>query len=141
MIKDRLKEFKCLLQTSLSTKSIKISKNGRIEIILRFKPNEIKMQNEITNLEKKIIKKVAGITNIKYKIVSMQKQPSFSYNVYARLLSSSSSSSQDKIKRYLAYFEKNELNKFIKTSYAEIHLTLMPSSVEEFQHFLINEVV
>lgn len=141
MIKDRLKELKCLLQTSLSTRSVKVSKNGKIELVFRFKPNEIRTQNEITNLEKKVIKKLNGITSLKHKIISLQKQPSFSYNVYARLLSSSSSSSQDKVKRYLAYFEKNELNKFVKTSYAEIHLILMPSSAEEFQQFLINETL
>jgi hypothetical protein len=139
MIKDRLKEFKTLLQTSLSTKSIKINKNGKIEIVFRFKPNIIKTQDEINILEKKAIEKIKQITKLKYRIISVQKQPSFSYNVYARLLSSSSSLSKDKVKRYLAYFEKNELNKFVKTSFAEIHFILIPSSAEEFQQFLINE--
>jgi hypothetical protein len=140
MIKDRLKELKCLLQSSLSTKSIKISKNGRIEIIFRFKPNILKTQEQVNEVENNALKKISSIFALKYKIVNMQKQPSLSYNIYARLLNSSSSHSQDKIKRYLTYFERNEFNKFVKTSFAEVHLVLMPYSTEEFQQFLFNEI-
>lgn len=125
-----------MLQEVLSTRSIKINKNGQIELVFRYKPDIIKNQNDITDLEDKIKNKLNNVTGVTYRIINLQKQPAFSYNVYARLLSSSSSVSQDRIKRYLNYFKKDDLNRFTKTSYAEIYLTLIPSSVEKFKVFL-----
>jgi len=137
MINERIRELKTFLQLLTKQKSIKIYKNGNMEIVFRFKPNELTVEsNKLKDLEDDLLKKLKAITNFKWKIIQTQKQPAFCYNSYVRLLNISSSSSKDRVKRFLKYFEKNEIGSFIKTSYCEVHLKVVPNSEEDFKNFL-----
>jgi len=136
-VKQKIDEFKKLLQLSLNQKSIKVFKDGHIIITYRFKPKEFLISNNNINFEENLIVKLKAITDIKYKIIKLQKEPSFCYNTYVKLISSSSATSRDKIKSFLNYFEKDKNNDWVKTSYKEITLNLIPSSKENFQNFLL----
>ena len=136
-MKQKIDEFKKLLQLSLNQKSIKVFKDGHIIITYRFKPKEFLISNNNINFEENLIVKLKAITDIKYKIIKLQKEPSFCYNTYVKLISSSSATSRDKIKSFLNYFEKDKNNDWVKTSYKEITLNLIPSSKENFQNFLL----
>lgn len=140
MIKDKLQSFKRLIQLSLNQKSIKVFSDGRIIITYRYKPGENLINSAVTKeLEKKVLDRIRAITNIKYRITSLQKEPNFCYNTYVRILSISSASSQDKVKRYLKYFSKDNDNKFKLSSYATVIIILQPPSKDEFINFLIVE--
>jgi hypothetical protein len=136
-VKQKIDEFKKLLQLSLNQKSIKVFKDGHIIITYRFKPKEFLISNNNIDFEENLIVKLKAITDIKYKIIKLQKEPSFCYNTYVKLISSSSATSRDKIKSFLNYFEKDKNNDWVKTSYKEITLNLIPSSKENFQNFLL----
>lgn len=132
----KLLALKKILQLTFNQKSIKINKDGSIQIIYRFKPKEFLVNKSTKELEINIIKKLEAITCIKYRITKMQKEPSFCYNTYVRVINVSSATSKDKIKHFLRYFEKQENEKFEKTSYQQIILNIMPIKKEEFQDFL-----
>ena len=137
-MKEKIDQFKKLLQLSLNQKSIKVFRDGHIIITYRFKPKQLLVgENTSSTLEKNLIDKLKAITNIKYKIIKLQKEPSFCYNTYVKLISSSSATSRDKIKSFLNYFEKDQNNDWLKTSYKEITLNLIPSTKEEFENFLL----
>lgn len=137
-MKEKIDQFKKLLQLSLNQKSIKVFRDGHIIIIYRYKPKQILVHNySSTIFEENLIDKLKAITNIKYKIIKLQKEPSFCYNTYVKLISSSSATSRDKIKSFLNYFEKDKNNDWLKTSYKEITVNLIPSSKEDFQNFLL----
>lgn len=135
-IKEKLKEFKYLLQISLNQKSIKISKDGRIDIVFRFKPNEFLVTDDIKKLEDALLSKLKVITNTNFKITRMQKEPSSCYNIYVRLFNVSDERGKDRVKRFLRYFEKTKINTFIKKSYCEIHIFAKPLNLDEFNKFL-----
>ena len=142
MMTERLREFKSFLQSITKQKSIKIYKNGNMDIVFKFKPKEANVADDGLNLiELDLLNKLKAITNFKWKIIQVQKQPSFCYNSYVRLLNISSSVSKDRVKRYLKYFEKNEVGHFVKTSYCEIHFRLQPNSVEDFNNFIFKQDV
>jgi hypothetical protein len=137
-VKEKIDQFKKLLQLSLNQKSIKVFRDGHIIITYRYKPKQILVHNySSTIFEENLIDKLKAITNIKYKIIKLQKEPSFCYNTYVKLISSSSATSRDKIKSFLNYFEKDKNNDWLKTSYKEITVNLIPSSKEDFQNFLL----
>ena len=138
-MKQKIDEFKKLLQLSLNQKSIKVFKDGHIIITYRFKPKEFLISNREITFETNLLKKLEAITSIKYKIIKLQKEPSFCYNIYVRLISSSSATSRDKLKSFLNYFEKDEKNDWVKTSYKEVTINLTPSSKEDFENFLLSE--
>lgn len=137
-MKQKIDEFKKLLQLSLNQKSIKIFRDGHIIIIYRFKPNEF-LTNKPSTLEVDLLAKLKAISGIKYKIIKLQKEPSFCYNTYVKLISSSSATSRDKIKSFLYYFKKDEHGNWIKTSYKEITINLIPSTKEDFLNFILAE--
>jgi hypothetical protein len=140
MTKAKLKSFKNIIQLSLNTKSVKVFIDGRIIITYRFKPDENLVGSSTSKeLENKTLERIRAITNIKYRITSMQKEPSFCYNTYARILSISSSSSQDKVKRYLKHFTKSNDNKFILSSYYSVTFVLHPPNKDLFANFLLIE--
>ena len=134
----RIDSFKKFLQILLRQKSIKVFADGHIIITYRYKPDALKIsQKQVTQLENKLLDKLNVITNIKYRITKVQKEPSLCYNTYVKVISSSSASSQDKIKSFLKYFRKDISGNFIKTSYKEITINLVPSSKEDFVNFLL----
>lgn len=138
MIKDKLNQLKKLIQLSINHKSVKVYKDGKIIITLRFKPNEMLVTDNL-KLEKTqldITKKIEAIINTKYRIIKMQKEPSFCYNTYVRLISSSSATSKDRLKSFLNYFEKQNDNTFKKKSYQQVTLNFEPNKKEEFNNFL-----
>ena len=140
MIKDRLREFKKLLQLSLNQKSIKVYGDGRIIVTCRYKPEENLVNSNTTNkLEEMALAKVKAITNLKYRITSVQKQPNFCYNTYTRILSISSASSQDRMKRFLKYFKEVGCGRFELMSYCEVVVVLQVSDREGFSEFLFGK--
>lgn len=141
MVRSKLKQFKQLIQTLTKQKSVKVSSDGKVEIVCRFKPNVIKVSdtNKIHDLQDSILSKLESITNVKYKIISLQKQPAFCYNTYVRILRTSSANSSDKVKKYLPYFLRAEGEGFVKQSYSDITIILIPSNKDSFSEFLINE--
>lgn len=139
-MKETIESFRNLLQMAIKQKSIKIFADGRILIIYRYKPDELKTSAiHIEQLQEKLIKKLKAITNINYTITKLQKEPSLCYNTYVRLISTSSAASQDKLKSFLKYFRKDENNNFIKTSYKEVTVNLSPSSKEDFINFILSQ--
>lgn len=141
MIKERLKDLRKLIQEFIHNKSVIITRDGKITIVCRFKPGELKVEDAVAlvELQKKLEKKLSGLIDAEYKTITVQKQPAFCYNTYARIISVSSASSKDKVKRYLAHFKKNELGKFTKVSYAEITFSLAPKDRDKFDKFLSME--
>ncbi len=138
MINEKIRELKTFLQTITKTKSIKIYKNGSIDFVFRFKPKQLPVESDsLDSFEEDLLKKLKAITNFKWKVIRVQKQPSFCYNSYVRLLSISSSASKDKVKRFLSYFEKTNAGTFVRTSYCEIHFKVQPSTTIEFENFLL----
>ena len=106
-------------------------------ITYRYKPDEMLITyGSFDKVELSLLDKLKAITGIKYKVTKLQKEPSFCYNTYVRLISSSSAASQDKLKHFLKYFRKDKNANFVKTSYKEITVNLVPSSKEEFLKFL-----
>ena len=86
MINEKVREFKTFLQSLLKQKSIKIFTNGNIDIVFRFKPDEMLVEgNNLNKFEDELLAKLKAITNFKWKITRLQKQPCFCYNSYARL--------------------------------------------------------
>lgn len=134
MQNDQIKEFKELIKIFFKQKSVKVSKNGTMEIVFRFKPNEMKAShNDVKKFTDLKLEQLNTITGIKYKNTSLQKQPSFCYNTYVRVINNSSQESKDSVKRFFKYFEKDEkTGNFIKKSYAEIKMIFVPKSTEEF---------
>ena len=87
-------------------------------------------------LEENLLNQLKAITNTKYKITRMQKEPSSCYNTYVRLFNVTDARGKDSVKRFLRYFEKTPLNTFIKKSYSEIHIFAQPVDIQEFNKFL-----
>ena len=135
---EKIRELKTFLQTITKTKSIKIYRNGNIDFVFRFKPKELLVESDSLNqFEEDLLKKLKAITDFKWKIIRVQKQPSFCYNSYVRLLGISSSASKDRVKRFLSYFEKTNAGTFVRTSYCEVHFKVQPNSKVEFENFLL----
>lgn len=138
MMNEKIRELKTFLQTITKTKSIKIYRNGNIDFVFRFKPKELLVESDSLNqFEEDLLKKLKAITDFKWKIIRVQKQPSFCYNSYVRLLGISSSASKDRVKRFLSYFEKTNAGTFVRTSYCEVHFKVQPNSKVEFENFLL----
>lgn len=134
MQNDQLKEFKELIKITFGQKSVKVSKNGTIEIVFRFKPNEMKTDHEVVKkFTEEKLEQLNNVTGIKYKNTSLQKQPSFCYNTYVRVINSSTHEQKDSVKRFFKYFEKDKITgNFIKKSYSEIKMVFVPKSEEKF---------
>lgn len=129
-------DLKHSLQITLNQKSIKIYKNGEIQVTYRFKPKEFLVDQSLQNLENNLLKQLKIITKIGYRITKMQKEPTLCYKTYVELLNLSTASSRDKIKQFLKYFEKQGNGNFKKTSYRYIILTLIPIDIKQFNLFL-----
>ena len=140
-MKDRLREFKKIIQESTKHKSVTTTKDGKVEIICRFKPEELLIndQDKLDKITKSLCKKLENITGCNYRVAGMQKQPAFCYNTYARLLRDSSAASNFKFKKFLNYFKKADGGQFVKTSYAELTLIFLPQSKDLFLSFLSND--
>lgn len=142
MIKQKLANIKRLIQQITKQKTVKISKDGKIVIVLRFKSDELKVndKNQLDKIQENIIKKISSVVNTKYKISTLQKEPAFCYNTYVRLLNISSQASQDKLKKNIKHFRFDEsTKKFEKISYSEITITLTPVERKQFEFFLTME--
>lgn len=137
---NKVDDLKRLLQLLLNQKSVRIYANGSIVITFKYKPNQMPInQNVINVVQEKLLTKLEAMTETKFKITKMQKEPSLCYNTYVKLISSSSAASQNKLKSFLKYFKQNEHGNFMKTSYKELIINLEPYSKEEFSNFLLKE--
>jgi len=132
----RLIELKQILQLTLNQKSIKINKDGSVQVIYRFKPKEFLSNKSTKDLEKHTVNQLEIITGIKYRVTKTQKEPAFCYNVYVKLISTSESTSKNKLKYFLKYFDKQDSGNFCKTSYQQIILNLIPLDKDKFNVFL-----
>lgn len=134
----RLRELKYLIQKITNQKSVKVGRDGKISIIYKFNPNQLLVGQDCNNLQKTFLDQIESITNIKYKITRTQKEPSYCYNTYTRLLSIPNSCTP-RLRKFLKNFEKTPSGKFEKKSYSEIHIFIQPLNSEDFAKFLITE--
>ena len=60
MIKERLKDLRKLIQEFIHNKSVIITRDGKITIVCRFKPGELKVEDAVAlvDLQKKLEKKL-----------------------------------------------------------------------------------